>query len=238
MRFVACSVLGTALAASSGMGVMAQTAAPPVDVAATRPEVTFKFERVGVPVPHYTILLREDGTGRYQADEAVVSPSMQSSSAMQYTGGRHIDRPMTLSPATTEKIFKTARALNFFNVECASKAKNIANTGNKTLSYAGSDGKGSCEYNYSDNKSVSTLTDMFLAIAFTIDEGRRLEFLHRYDHLGMDAEINSLASEVQAGRAMELGTIAPTLDAIAGDGALMQRVRLRAEKLLEQSKDK
>lgn len=238
MRLKACAFLGAVLAVSSGIGVIAQTATQPIDAAATHPEVTFKFERPGLAVPRYTILLREDGTGRYQADEAVTSPSSQSSSAMQYAGGKHIDRPMTLSPATTEKIFKTARALNFFNVECASKAKNIANTGDKTLSYSGSDGKGSCEYNYSDNKSVSTLTDMFLAIAFTMDEGRRLEFLHRYDRLGMDAEMTSLANEVQAGRAMELSTIAPTLDAIAGDGAVMQRVRLRAEKLLEQSKDR
>ena len=198
MRVTACAFLGAALAISSGIGVIAQTA-PPVDAATVQPEVIFKFERTGVSIPRYTILLREDGTGRYQADEAVVSASMQSSSAMQYTGGKHIDRPMTLSPATTEKIFKTARALNFFNVECASKAKNIANTGDKTLSYAGSDGKGSCEYNYSDNKSVSTLTDMFLAIAFTMDEGRRLEFLHRYDRLGMDAEITSLQTKCRLG---------------------------------------
>ncbi len=78
---------------------------------------------------------------------------------------------------------------------------------------------------------------MFLAIAFTMDEGRRLDFLHRYDRLGLDAEMITLAHEVDEGRAMELGTIAPTLDAIAGDTALMQRVRLRAAKLLEQSKD-
>ena len=238
MRMGEWAFSGAALAMLSGIGLMAQTAAVPVDGGSMKPEVSFQFERKGVPVPHYVILLREDGSGRYQADEAQVAPSMQSSSAMQYVGGKHVDRPITLSPATTEKIFKTARTVNFFNIECASKAKNIANTGDKTLSYTGSDGKGSCGYNYSENKNISMLTDMFLAIAFTMDEGRRLEFLHRYDRLGLDAEMNSLANEAQAGRALELGTIAPTLDSIAGDTALMQRVRLRAEKLLEQSKDK
>ena len=238
MRMGEWAFSGAALAMLSGIGLMAQTAPVPVDGATMKPEVSFQFERKGVPVPHYVILLREDGSGRYQADEAQVAPSMQSSSAMQYVGGKHVDRPITLSPATTEKIFKTARTVNFFNIECASKAKNIANTGDKTLSYTGSDGKGSCGYNYSENKNISMLTDMFLAIAFTMDEGRRLEFLHRYDRLGLDAEMNSLANEAQAGRALELGTIAPTLDSIAGDTALMQRVRLRAEKLLERSKDK
>lgn len=238
MRMGKWAFSGAALAMLSGIWLMAQTAPVLVDGATMKPEVSFQFERKGVPVPHYVILLREDGSGRYQADEAQVAPSMQSSSAMQYVGGKHVDRPITLSPATTEKIFKTARTVNFFNIECASKAKNIANTGDKTLSYTGSDGKGSCGYNYSENKNISILTDTFLAIAFTMDEGRRLEFLHRYDRLGLDAEMNSLANEAQAGRALELGTIAPTLDSIAGDTALMQRVRLRAEKLLEQSKDK
>jgi hypothetical protein len=237
MRCRGWVLLGAILGASSGVGSTAQTAALAANTA-TKPEVSFQFERKGVQVPHYVIVLREDGSGRYEADEAQVAPSMQSSSAMQYVGGKHIDRSITLSPATTEKIFKTARAVNFFNIECASKAKNIANTGDKTLTYTGSDGKGSCGYNYSENKNVSMLTDMFLAIAFTMDEGRRLEFLHRYDRLGLDAEMNSLETEAQAGRALELGTIAPTLDSIAGDPALMQRVRLRAEKLLEQSKDK
>ena len=70
-------------------------------------------------------------------------------------GGKHIDRPITLSPATVAKIFKQARALDHFNVACDSKAKNIANTGKKTLSYVGADGQGSCVYNYSDNKNVA-----------------------------------------------------------------------------------
>jgi enoyl-CoA hydratase/carnithine racemase len=75
---------------------------------------------------------------------------------------------------------------------------------------------------------------MFLAIAYTIDEGRRLAFLHRYDRLGLDAEMISFGQELDAGRALELGTITPTLAAIADDTALIQRVRLKARKMLEQ----
>jgi hypothetical protein len=44
----------------------------------------------------------------------------------------------------------------------------------------------------------------------------------------------TLSQEAEAGRALELGTIAPTLAAIADDTALIQRVRLRAQKMLEQ----
>ncbi len=67
-----------------------------------------------------------------------------------------------------------------------------------------------------------------------MDEGRKLEFLHRYDRLGLDAEMISFGQELTAGRALELGSISPTLAAIADDTAVIQRVRLRAQKMLEQ----
>jgi hypothetical protein len=236
MKIVAWIVFGVVGLASPAYVAMGQPLSPSEPPAVLQGQVSFQFERTGLAVPRYTVEIHEDGTGRYQADEAEAPPN-QSSSAVRYVGGKHIDRSMTLSPATVAKIFKMARSLDRFNVACASKAKNIADTGKKTLSYVGADGRGSCVYNYSENKSVGTLTDMFLAIAFTMDEGRRLDFLHRYDRLGLDAEMITLAHEVDEGRAMELGTIARTLDAIAGDTALMQRVRLRAAKLLEQSKD-
>ncbi len=234
MKIITGIIVGVILTAQVAAG---QSVSPPTEpLTGTQGEVSFQFDRVGLAVPRYTVEIREDGTGRYQADEAEAS-SNQSSATVKYVGGKHIDRPMTVSSATTAKIFKMARSLDKFNIACASKAKNIADTGKKTLSYAGADGRGSCVYNYSENKNVSALTDMFMAIAFTMDEGRRLEFFHRYDRLGLDAEMATLAHEMEAGRAMELGTIAPTLGAIADDTALMQRVRLRAAKMLEQSKD-
>jgi hypothetical protein len=45
----------------------------------------------------------------------------------------------------------------------------------------------------------------------------------------------TLSQEVQEGRALELGTISPTLTSIADDTALIQRVRLKASKMLEES---
>ena len=230
MKIAAFMVLGVA---SFAFGQAASATEPP---AVLQGQVSFQFEREGLPVPRYTVEIHEDGTGRYQADEAASVPN-QSSSAAQYVGGKHIDRVITLSPATVSKIFKQARSLDRFNITCDSKAKNIANTGKKTLTYVGPDGRGSCVYNYSDNKNVMALSDMFLAIAFTMDEGRRLEFFHRYDRLGLDSEMSTLSHEVEEGRALELGTIAPTLQSIEADTAVIQRVRLRAGKLLEQSKD-
>ena len=189
--------------------------------------VSFLFDRPGLPTPHFLMTVREDGSGRYQADEAAEGGS----------AGQHVDRTIALSATTTAKIFAAARAQHDFNVVCESKIKHLANTGSKTLTYAGPDGAGSCVYNYSEIKDVQALTDIFLATAFTLDEGRKLEFKKRFDRLGLDAEMAALAHAAEQKQAVELGTIAGVLTGIANDTELMERVRLRAAKLLEQARD-
>ncbi len=198
----------------------------------SQPTVTYQFDRTGLPVPRFTLVVREDGTGTYHAEEV---ERRSADSVVQQVSLKEVDRPLTVSAETTAKIFATARALNYFNLFCGTKAKNIADTGKKTLTYAGADGAGSCQYNYSDDKSVTALTEIFYAIAYTMDVGRRLDFERRFDRLGLDAELISLEKSVTEKNAMELGTIAPTLQRIAGDNEVMQRVRIRATKLLEQS---
>jgi len=228
---VARTMLGSALAVCSTLAFAQGAASPAAAPAKISSEVSFQFERNGLPVPRFTLRLREDGSGTYQADQVEIPAT---GTAMRGQAAQHIDRPVNLTHETVVKIFKAAHSLNDFNIECASKARNIADTGKKTLSYNGADGSGSCTYNYSENKTVATLTDTFLAIAYTIDEGRRLEFLHRYDRLGLDAEMISFGQELEAGRALELGTISPALAAIVDDPAVIQRVRLRATKMLDQ----
>jgi len=231
MRAIVRVVLNSALSLGVASAATAQTPVAPVAAtSASQPEVSFHFDRTGLPVPRFTLQIHENGTGTYQADQAETAATQ---TAMRGQAAQHIDRPIDLTQSNVAKIFKAARSLNYFNTECASKAKNIADTGTKTLTYAGSDGSGSCVYNYTENKTVSMLTDMLLAIATTLDEGRKLEFLHRYDRLGLDAEMNFFADQVKDGHALELETISPTLSAIADDTAVIQRVRVKAAKMLE-----
>jgi hypothetical protein len=205
--------------------------------ASSSSEVSFQFERVGLSVPKFKVVVHEDGTGTYQAQVAAVSGGGAASGLQSTTTSPPVNRPISISPPTTETIFKMAHSLDRFNIECASKAKNIADTGKKILSYKGTDGQGSCLYNYSENKSVAQLTEMFQAIAFTMDEGRKLEFMHRFDRLGLYSEIDVFSHEIEEKRALELGNIAPALRSIVADEALMQRVRERAARLLAQAEE-
>lgn len=231
MKVAARIVVGAVLA---GCSLIVYAAQPGVSIAKVA-EVTFQIERPGLPVPRFTLRIREDGSGSYQAEE-VQGPADEGT--VHYATEKSIERAIALNPITVARVFKAARELGRFDMACASKAKNIADTGKKTLSYVGTDGAGSCIYNYSENKTVQVLTDRFLAIACTLDEGRRLEYLHRYDRLGLDAEMNAFKEAVAAGRASELDTIAPVLSSIAADTAVIERVRLSAAKLLEQAKDR
>lgn len=215
------AMLAVCLLASSVLALRAQAT-----VAATLPtahaQVTFGFERNGLPVPRFTLDLDEHGSGTYKAEEASANAPQQ------------IQRPIALTEATSKKIFGLVRSVQLTPENCASKARNIADTGKKTLTYAGPEGTSSCTYNYTENKNVDALTTIFQGIAETMDQGRHLDFLHRFDRLGLDDAVSVLAQEVTDGRALELGTIAPSLHSIADDSEVMQRVRARATTLLAQ----
>lgn len=229
LRWAVVSVLLVGLLRVAG----AQQPASQPSAAATA-VVSFEFERDGLPVPHFLLAIHEDGSGTYQADEV---ERRSADSALQLVSRKHVDRALTVSPATVEKIFTAARMLKRFNTQCASKAKNIADTGKKTLTYSGAEGSGSCTFNYSEDKNVAMLANTFLAMAYTMDIGRKLDFERRFDRLGLDAEMISLQQSVQDKNALELGAISSTLNAIARDEDLMQRVRLLATKLMEQAAD-
>jgi hypothetical protein len=214
-------LLATLLFAGSTI-LRAQPASTPSQTvpAQSKPEVRFDFVRAGLPVPQYTIEVRSDGSGSYTAED-------KSAGAPQ-----HIARDLTLSPATTKRIFTLALAVHPDG--CASKAKNIADSGTKTLTYTAPGATSSCIYNYTEIKDLQSITDIFQGIAETLDLGRRLDFLRRFDRLGLDDAIAFLSQEIASGRALEIGTIAPSLRAIVADAAVMQRVRTKAVALLAQ----
>ena len=213
---------------------VAQDTAPiakPVLKVKFKRQVSFTFDRKGVAVGHYSLIIHEDGSGVYEGSEVPMATAYGHPADTSAVPFQH---RITISPATLQKIFSTAERLNRFDVPCASKLKNIADTGTKTLMYEGTDGNGSCTYNYSENKDVQSLTETFQGIAETLDTGRRLDQLHRFDRLGLDAAMKSLVEEVSEGRALEVGTIAKSLRSIASDTEVMARVRSRASTLLSQ----
>lgn len=207
--------------------------AAPQQASAPAPEaITFHFERPGLPVPVFTLTVHADGSAVYQAsvrpEVPKYSPYAASIAAQPNT---EVTADVRLNPATTAKLFEQVRATHDFAAGCASKAKNVASSGKKTLTY----NSAACTYDYADDKTIVALTKTFEGIAFTLDEGRKLESKHRYDRLALDPETEYLVEAVRDGDAVELATIAPTLRSLVDDPQLLERVRTRAANLLAQA---
>jgi hypothetical protein len=146
------------------------------------------------------------------------------------------DRPIHISRTLREAMFAAARKSKLFAFPCDDGGKNVAFQGTKTLEYAGPEGKGSCVYNWSKNAQIEKLTDQFEAMASTLDEGSRLQRQYEHGRLSLDSEMEILDQMVHEGRAIELENIAPILQTLAGDEAVLQRVQRRARALLEAAK--
>ncbi len=234
-------ITGTALSLVTLLAPCAVNARQSIDPAGaqtstaanSRSTITFAFVRdvSGAPIPKYTLAIHDDGSGDYSGE---ASPPPTRYGPAESSATIPFQRDLHLTTATTARIFDLAAQLNHFNRACASKAKNIADTGTKTLTYAGPDGHGSCTYNYTEVKELVGLTTLIQGIAETMDAGRELDRLHRYDRLGLDSAMALLVQEAADGRALDLETIVDSLRAIASDNDVLARVRAKANAMLAQ----
>jgi hypothetical protein len=142
----------------------------------------------------------------------------------------------TMSPSTVQRLLYaySAVAADVAQGKCESRVKGIASTGKKLLTYYRDGHSFGCTFNYSDDPSLNGVARAFMAIVETLQSGERLEHDLRFDRLGLDAEIDALVAENTDGRAIEITSIAKTLQAIIDDDRVMERVKLKAARLLQQ----
>lgn len=179
--------------------------------------IAFEFDRESIPASRWKLELQKDGSGTWTD---LASPMTT-------------PQPVRVGAIVQEKI-----ALAYPVVQtgkCETKLKNIAKTGKKTLIYRddASTPIVSCSFNYSDSDALNALADAMLAINETMQAGERIAQKHRYDRLGLDAELDVLTEEVKGGRALEVGNIAPVLESVANDERVMERVQRKAARLLQ-----
>jgi hypothetical protein len=186
---------------------------------------SFTLDWPGAPTPHWSIevdqTVGDKSSGRYDelgAGETASAPRTH---------------PITVTKATSDRLRSAYKTVA--NGKCETKLKHLAQTGTKRLAYTmdGSDVWSSCTYNYSDDAALMDATAAFEAIAETMQYGARLQHEHRFDRLSLDAEIDSLVAEAKDGRAIELQNIAPALRSIVEDDRVIERVRRKAARMLQ-----
>lgn len=180
--------------------------------------VTMTYDREGLTVPHWKIMIPEQGDAQYTGKPTKgVDPGLLT---------------FRMSSSGHEKLGWLLSQSNNLH-PCETKSKGIANMGQKDLTYWPSGASEvHCSFNYTDNKALAQSTDYLMALANTIQTGVELDRLHRYDRLGLDAVMHRLVADVKENRAVEIVAIRPTLQRLVDDEALMDRVRANAQNLL------
>ena len=138
-----------------------------------------------------------------------------------------------ISPATTRRIFALAESLRYFQGDWDFKKHRIADTGRKTLLYSDSSRSHQTTYNWSENRAVQELTDIFQGISNTQEAAFELNRLRRYDKLGLNHQLERMEDLVKNGWLRELQVIAPLLEKLANDREIMHIARQRAQRLLQ-----
>jgi hypothetical protein len=207
---------------------LSQTASPSPTASA---QVTFAFEDAQLDPATYTLLIREDGSGHYQSTPGPAPAP----NAIDGVAGAPVGRDIEVRDPLLSAFFQTARSHRLFATACDAPSSHVAFTGKKTVSYTGPDGHGECTFNWSRDQQLNQLAADLMAIAYTIDEGRRLATEHVHSRLSLDAELEALQDAFKDRRALEIENISAELESIANDEAVMNRARNRARALLSGS---
>lgn len=192
-------------------------------------EITVEFSNAQLSPSHWKIVLHPDGSGRFDAE-----PGPPPSEGSKVIDAGEVHRSIQLSPDFTAHAFAIAHERSLFAFPCESHMK-VAFQGQKRLSYSGPEGHGSCEFNYSKDKTIQQLGDSFLAVEATIIFGARLEKLLQHDRLGLDLELENLVASAHEKTAIEIGTIREILSRIEADEQVLERARRKARLLLAQA---
>ena len=195
---------------------------------ASEPGTVFRvdFSNPGITPSTWTLTLYPDGTGHFHSERG--SAPGADHLALETPD---VDRDVTLSEPYVSRVFRDAHDRSILAGECESHMK-VAFQGWKKLTYAGPEGKWSCEFNYSRDKQVQELGESLQAVAGTILEGVRLELLLQHDRLGLDREMEFISDAARDGRLTQLCVIRDILERLVADDAVMDRVRKRARLLL------
>jgi hypothetical protein len=213
--FLFLLVLSAALALW-GQGVQQNPALP-----------TITFDRVweAYKPQNVTITVQATGPAKYVSRNPFTPPD-QTGADPDYL----LD--FTLSSRNQEKLFRDAREANYFNGDFAYKKHAVASTGKKTLTYSDPVRHFSTNYDYSDNKAIQEITNLFSGISNTIEHGRKLIFLRRFDKLGLEDELKAMEDAAESHNLAELQIIRPTLESIAQDSTILNIARQRAKRLV------
>src|SRR5215470_1626043 len=215
-----CSLI-VVCAALLAVLLQAQNAGP----ASAVPTITYDRVWEAYTPQNITLTVQSTGSTKYISRNPFKTPD-QKESDPDYTV------EFTISAAARDRLFRDAKETNYFHGDFTFKKHAVSSTGKKTLTYADQSRHFETQYDYSENKEIQEITNIFQGISNTIEHGRKLQYLRRFDRLGLEEELKGMESLGESGYLAEVQLIANTLESIANDPAILNIARQRARRLL------
>jgi hypothetical protein len=191
--------------------------------AADNGTIKFSLNFPGSDPERYSIVVQSDGSAAYECAGKI---SKDSDDTETYQAA------FKFSDANRSRIFDLAAQAHYFSGKLDS-GKRVAFTGTKKLAYKDSQHDSEATYNFSSSPAVQQLTELFQSVEATLDFGRRLEYFHRYQKLGLDDELKRMEDEAKRGDLSEIQAVKPILQSIFDDASVMNVVRARAQRVME-----
>ncbi len=185
--------------------------------------ITFTLDFPGSDPSHYEIVIGSDGQGSYASDGKFDEKSDPADrAALQFA----------VPDSIRTQVFDLSKRAHYFTGKVDSNRKNLANTGTKTLIYKDGTRTSKAVFNYSSSLPVQQLTALFQNLSTTMEFGRRLAYLHKYEKLALDDELKRMEDMQRDNSLSEVQLIAPVLQSIVDDSSVMNVSRARALRLL------
>jgi len=185
--------------------------------------ITFSLDFPNGNPSHYEITISQDGKGSYSSNGQLNRDSDPADPA---------PLPFQVSDKAREQIFDLAQRAHYFKGKVDSGNTRIANTGTKVLAYKSENQNSQATYNYSPVAPVQQLTVIFENLSTTLEFGRRLSYLYKYQKLALDEDLKRMEEMQHEGDLGDIQAIAPILNAVANDSSVMNVSRARALRLL------
>lgn len=188
------------------------------------PTVTFNCDFPGSDPAHYGISVSSDGKASYVSDGKLTRDS---------DPAEPLTIDFTMPQPTLNRIFELTKKAHYFEGQIDLKKKNLASTGDKTLTYKDAQKSTSAAYNYSAVPPVQEVTTLFQNLSVTLEFGRRLEYDHRYQKLAIDEELKHMDEVSAQSELGDVSVISAILKQIADDPSVVNAARARALRLLQ-----
>jgi hypothetical protein len=192
--------------------------APHPEETGNPPRLTFTKELKGSVPECVTLSVTTDGAALYEGRPCSDPPN---------------PRSFKLSPATTRRLFDLAAQLDNFKSMDLESHKKVANLGLKTFTYENGAEKNQVQFNYTLRREAQELSDLCERISSVQQHVMALEYLMKYDHLGLPKELRQIQIDLDNHALADPEIMGPTLERIARNPKLLHLAQSRAEDILQ-----